>query len=344
LVKEANAQAQRASKGWKDFLLRSGVPLEYDVALMLAREGMSVGADFSYLRRDLTGFKESSIDLTATWYGPGENNVKYELSSIIECKYRSPEKVILLLNNPNIKFPPEILGGTVTIFDEFVPYHFPLNTFEQLERKLDFVYKAIELHDNGAHDDEMRYAIQQLRYATPAYLRSTFDFGITPNLEEAIAVFFSKILVTNAPLRLLSSGVDIKAIRAAKRLEDISTPIDTAILYSDYGPDFEDHARFVFGVEAEERKRRAEQVKHELVARGKEIDFLTDPVDLVEDLRKASRSKYHHIGTQFFVTTLRGLRPLIRSIKQAMRHAYRRRTTRNPLSIRRLTKRSSRQR
>jgi hypothetical protein len=34
-------------KRWKDHLLRSGVPLEYQVARVLADEGLSVDADFS---------------------------------------------------------------------------------------------------------------------------------------------------------------------------------------------------------------------------------------------------------------------------------------------------------
>lgn len=88
-------------RGWNDFLLRSGVPLEYEVALCLASEGMPVDADFSFMRRDVSGLKQWSVDIAASWYGPSANRVNYVLEARVECKYRSPEKCVLFLEEPN---------------------------------------------------------------------------------------------------------------------------------------------------------------------------------------------------------------------------------------------------
>lgn len=53
------------SKDWKDVLLRSGVPLEYEVGQLLAKKGFDVDADFPYMRKDVEGEKEHSIDVMA---------------------------------------------------------------------------------------------------------------------------------------------------------------------------------------------------------------------------------------------------------------------------------------
>jgi hypothetical protein len=50
-------------KGWKQHLLLSGVPLEYQVASILAAAGVGIDADFSFLRRDGNQLKEWSADM-----------------------------------------------------------------------------------------------------------------------------------------------------------------------------------------------------------------------------------------------------------------------------------------
>jgi hypothetical protein len=56
-------------KKWKAGLLSSSVPLEYEVAKILAKEAFAVSADYSYLRRDEQGIeKEFSCDIEATAY------------------------------------------------------------------------------------------------------------------------------------------------------------------------------------------------------------------------------------------------------------------------------------
>src|SRR5437667_408851 len=42
-------------KGWMDHFLKSGVPLEHEVAAVMSGAGMPVDADFSFLRPDVAG-------------------------------------------------------------------------------------------------------------------------------------------------------------------------------------------------------------------------------------------------------------------------------------------------
>jgi hypothetical protein len=317
-------------KGWKEHFLRSGVPLEYQVALLMAAEDMAVDADFSFIRRDVGGFKEWSVDILAEWYGPTSNNLKYELNALVECKYRSPEKCVLFLEEPNDQFSPVTLGGTVSSFDTLVPYHLWLNAFVSLEEKLPYVYKGIELHDKGAFDEDFRHGIQQLRYATPAVLRRALDHGLYGHYSEALAIFVTRILVTNAPLRILNRGADIKAIREASNLDEISHQCETVILYSDSGPDFEDHFRLTFESGTKDRLEAAQSFESYLAKAGKKFGIRSDPVNLIEGLSKAQRFECLSVGRQFFVTTLDGLRPLLNSLKHDCREAYRQRTKGKP--------------
>jgi hypothetical protein len=118
-------EENKLPKIWKDHFLRSGVPLEYEIAKLLTLEGMSVDADFSFSRNDIVGTKEWSVDLGATSYGPSPNKLNYELDALIECKYRAPGKVFLFLEEPSKNYSPVTLGGTTASFDQFVPHILP---------------------------------------------------------------------------------------------------------------------------------------------------------------------------------------------------------------------------
>ncbi|OCK59674.1 hypothetical protein [Bradyrhizobium sp. LMTR 3] len=313
-------------KGWKDHLLKSGVPLEYEVAALMSSADMAVDADFCFLRRDVAGVKEWSVDIAANWYGPTENDVAFGLYALVECKYRSPEKTLLLFEEPNEDFSTATLGGTVASFDALAPFELPANAFVEMERRLDFVYKGIEIFGNGAVEEDIRHGIQQLRYAAPARLRQVFDIVLSSHPDDRLAIFFVKILVTNAPLRLVNRDVKIETIRSASTLDDISAPIDTAILFSDYGPDFEDHVRSIFESGAEDRIKAAESIKRQLAAVGKKFKFYSDPMRLAQDFAQGGGRVCRHMGTQFFITTLHALPNLLASIKNASAEAYDSRT------------------
>jgi hypothetical protein len=192
---KGEAPQVKPKKGWKDHLLRSGVPLEYHVATVLTKEDMRVEADFSFLRRDITGAKEWSVDMAASWFCQAKKaDAAIQLELLVECKYRSQEKSILFLPEPIGRDSLAVVGGTVSIYDHFTPFHIKIDPLINLEAPLRFVYKGIELHDGGAVEEDLRHGIQQLRYAAPARLRQDFEFAITMALEEgAVAIASAKI-------------------------------------------------------------------------------------------------------------------------------------------------------
>lgn len=317
-------------KGWKEHLLRSGVPLEYEVATVLGQAGMEVEADFSYLRRDLGGAKEWSVDILATWEGRTRRQ-QLSLHILIECKYRSPEKLFVFLQAPTTIVSPLILGGTVNAFSQFSLFYLPYGCFETLEKQLAWVYKGVELHQRDAVEEDIRHGIQQLRYATPSALRQAFEFATDAALGgSGYAIFFTKIMVTNAPILVLDRRAGLEAIRSAEHIEDITSQEQTVIMFSDYGPDYRDHFKHAFSGEDSWLLDNAKELRTQLQLRGKATTFGNDPAQLVEDLGAATRSDISGVSSQFFITTLDGLPWLLSQIQTACTTSYKGRTKRPP--------------
>jgi hypothetical protein len=320
------SKSSNSNKNWKDQLLRSGVPLEYEVASILADNGFAVDADYSFLRRDADNLKEFSVDIDATWYG-GTSSVYFKLEIPIECKYRSRDKYFLFLPDPNLEdYSSVTIGGTVLGVDHFVPYNLPSDSFIALESSIDYAYKGLEIHGNSATDHELTRGIQQLRYAMPGLVRQGIDFNFSPHPSDTLCLFFTRILVTNAPLRMLLPRINIETIESANSIEDISMNVDTVILFSDYGPDYEDHFRSTFSENQEYRLEWAHNIKERLKKQRKNLSYQGDPVGFIEDLTNASRFVCSKLSTQFFITTIYGLPPLLSALKSGCTTAYRHRT------------------
>jgi hypothetical protein len=243
---------------------------------------------------------------------------------IVECKYRSPHKQILFLPDPNIDYSPITLGSTISVIDAAMPYYIPTDALADFERGFEFAYKGIELFEGGAVENDLRHAFQQLRYATPPMLTRILDNMLHQHPDDVVPTFFTKILVTNAPLRLLHDGSAINDIEAAKGLEEISDAIESLIFYSDYGPDFEDHFRRVFELGMTDRKAAARERRDYLTSVGKIISISGDPAELVEAYGAARRFECHGVSTQFFVTNLNGLQRLLSGIKKVCGESFRR--------------------
>lgn len=311
------------SKSWKEHLLKSGVPLEYEVARILADEGMGVEADFSFLRQDVSGKKEFSVDIASTFYGcEDDGDIKFEFRALIECKYRSREKTILLLPDPNVDFPPMTLGGTVGIIDHFSEFDIRSVSFVSLEEKMKYVYKVLEVYDGGAFQEDLRHGFQQLRYAVPSYLAHMIDFDMRAHPNDVSPMFFTKILVTNAKLRLMNDGVSMSDISKSSSIEEISSELDRAIFYSDYGPDYEKHFQSAFEPGNVERLSIAKSLRKRISSSGKVLNDRTDPENFIRRMSRAERWECGKWSTQFFIVNIDGLRNLMSELKEHCNLAY----------------------
>jgi hypothetical protein len=325
-----------ADRGWKRHLLSSGIPLEYEVARTLSAIGIATVADYAFTRPQGNDTREGSVDLAGSLFEAfGKQEVAYKLNLLIECKYRARNKTLLLL--PSHDYYGVTMGGTVNTVDAYSKVHIPMNAFVDFERNFPIVYKGIETYEGGAIEKEFRHGIEQLRYASPYTLRQEIDFQVGSHLDDVIPVFLARVLVTNAPIRMLSERTGLSDIESAKSLDTISEPVTVAILHSDYGPDYPDHVKSVFGSDSERRIQASAFHADQIELAGKSVTRYSDPNRLIRDLVSGSSKHCRSMGTQFFIVNMDALPAFLKGLKGACRAAYRQRTTTDRLlnSIRR---------
>lgn len=316
-----------AKDGWKRYLLASGVPLEHEVAQTLVARGFFIESEFQYLRRAGTEEKEFSVDVLGRWFGSDPDTVPFTLNVLAECKYRSREKTILLFEDPNDDGHNATLGHTIAAVDACVPYHLNSDAIYAFESAFPFIYRAVEVHKGGGHDQDLRHGLSQLTYAAPALMTDEIAGAICQHPADRQAIFLTKLLVTNAAMRLVRSDVDVADVERADKLEDVSSPIEAAIMLSPIGPDINGHCRRSFKKLAEVPLLRAAQ---ELEGDLRKLGKISPSYDVslpkyLQSLWSGGYEKRAFI-TQSFIVTASGLGPLINQIQQVVEQSYQERT------------------
>jgi hypothetical protein len=313
------------AKTWKDYILRSGAPLEYEVARAMSKSGFEVSADLSYLRRELDGSKEHSVDIFASFWG---EPATFAAHLLVECKYRSPEKSLLLLQDPNVDIAVSNLGGTVVCVDHFVPFYLGTNAFLEMEADCPLVYKGVEIHEkDNAVDVEFRRAIQQLRFGMPAALHRAVEssiFNTEASVDDTHAIFLAPVLVTNAPLLVLKEEVDIKTIENAEDLSEIAERTGMAVLFSQHGPEYVQHfhgamQQLVIGDFADSFIRLLEK---SIRKKRKKIRCHESPAQILRDMRGDDQAWCYETGDQFYIVNLDYLPTFLSLFLSGCRMAY----------------------
>ena len=223
---------------------------------------------------------------------------------------------MLFLPDPNNEFPNGTLGGTTRIIDQFYGHHLSSTPFVEHEAGFEFVYKGIELFDGGAIVGELRHGINQLRYAAPALIKHEILFQIGGHKDDLRPSFHCKILVTNAPLRVLNENIGVSEIEAADDIDTISHPVNAVVVHSGYNPDFPYYCRDVFSTLSEVLEH-ADDWADEFVKEGKDISFGDNPVHYLNQLIDGDPYQCFAMGTQFFVVNVAALPDLIGGIRAA---------------------------
>lgn len=317
------------SKDWKQGLLSSGFPLEYEVSNILLNADFHVEGEQPYTRRTQSGVEEFSVDLSANHFVPipgVEGDSKGELTVICECKYRTPNKEWLFMPDLNeLDFAPT-WPAALRDFPTFTTYSYDFNPVIDFCVNPTRAMKGVEVHTSGgeAFDKDIRHACNQLRYAIPGViLKHLWPLTFSP-VEDCEPFFILPILVTNSPLRILRHDVDLKTIQAAEKLGDISTEVDVVDVRSPYAEDFREHCLRVFSV-LTENKLRAEST-HKVFPRIEEFyraqgSFKSPFVDL--ELIRDGRGFEPGLFSQFPVVNLNALPKFLNEAKQAAALALR---------------------
>ncbi len=233
---------------WKDRLLSSSFPLEFDVAKKFAARGFAIDADYSYARSDQGIEKDFSVDLLATAYLPIDvpNEIKARLLVLSECKYRTPNKRWLFL--PEINSPDFFTQFTepVKVIDKCSAYTMDNSNVRKLDQSIDDIaYKGIEVNLNNGEvqDVDIKHGINQLRYAIPRVIKEQIFTNAMNHPDDSVPFLTSSILITTASMYILNEEATLGKIQKAQNFDEICTPVPYLILFSDYGPDFTSHCK-----------------------------------------------------------------------------------------------------
>lgn len=206
------------SKTWKQSLLSSGLPLEYEVKRYLESKGCIADFEYSYLRPNETNIeRQFSYDVDAA-YIKDEHFVTF----MIECKYRH--------SSTQWVFTPETYGGThelgandfMHVIDHFVPNVFPFHGW--FPRCLaPACSKGIELGTSGDNDKSINQAVAQLAYAFALKIGDAIEHQVQRLLVRDVIFYHVPIIVTTANLFRLREDASVGDIEAANVIEEVAT-------------------------------------------------------------------------------------------------------------------------
>lgn len=311
-----------SSKKWKSRLLSSSLPLEYEVAKILANHHIHTSYDYSYNRVEGTTKKEFSVDIHGLSFSPFNNSNKLtsNLTIIGECKFRDEGKIWAFLPEANPHdFSAFTLGGTIKAVSAFSTKTINQNSICDFESQFDYALKGIEisLTTGEVFDKDIRHGISQLKYALPYLLRETIEFNNLNLIDNALPFFIIPILITNADLYIFNKDLSIDNIKQTESIENIATKVPWLIFGSTPGPDFADHHKMVFkkfkqlkkdgNIESFESKQAT--------FKDKRFGLYQSPTKEINDLYDSSTYIIHKYYSQFFICSMDNLDEFISNIQ-----------------------------
>lgn len=205
-------------KSWKDFLLSSGIPLEYSIAKILKQRKFLISPEYNYARKNENGeLINFSVDLCASELQRKSNSPWYNLNLLIECKYRHPQTKWIFT-------PDRQLSGLSCSFieDTFnnkyeLDYTYADNFFDSYCQ----VYKGIEILDDKFNPKSITQALHQLAYAYVNLLINNYEEEQGSFLGGLI---YSSIplIVTTSELWMLKNNISIEDIQKSTSIQDVA--------------------------------------------------------------------------------------------------------------------------
>ncbi|HCG7916523.1 TPA: hypothetical protein NJ492_004466 [Vibrio parahaemolyticus] len=302
------------SQKWKDKLLSSSFPLEFEAMKELSKDGFSVSSEFAYSRLDGDTRKDFSVDIDALCFTPFENedDVTGSVHLLIECKYRKKGTKWLFLPDPNRSdYSPFTLGQTIRAIDNFSYDVLPPNCVVPFDEKegLEFCFKGVEVDtaNASAHDGQIRHGLSQLQYALPPLLTHSIMFGSN------IPFFICPILLTNAPLYVANKDFSMVLVQESNEIENMAKEVPYLVTYQDVSPDFTQHCVSEFNANFKYSFEELESIGAFRLSEGEYEHQL--PIPLVKSLTTGELSTLKGYFTQFIVCNWDHFPTLISDIK-----------------------------
>ncbi len=313
---------------WKDKLLSSSLPLEYEVAKMLAGQGFSINFDYAYKRLDAVLEKEFSIDIQSLAWYPFRHKagIKMGIDILVECKYRNPNVSWLFLHDLNLKdYSNFSTYGPIKMVDEFSEVVAKKGVKKISDCQICLKGMEINTQNGEVHDTGIAHGISQLVYALPSVLYQRIFASLVDHLSEVRPFILCPILVTTAPLRIIKPEFSIAEVMNASELNDISYEVPYLSMYNSMYPSFGAHCKEIFkNIISEGKQDRFEHFKS-LRKLPKDKDNLpllsewrSQPELLLLDLQLG------HVGNIFretLICNFNHLPSLLKHLKSSIEHA-----------------------
>lgn len=228
---------------WKNFLLKSGLPLEYEVKTILDIKNCISSFEYSYLRHDENSIiNEFSFDINSAYI---KGNHFFKL--MIECKYRDSSTDWLFL--PGKYGGPSELGHTSFLHpcDHFTkrakfPFKWP-----ELPPIGKACLKGVEITSESQNPKTITQAINQLSYAMAEMIVDDMIHQIEELLATSEMIFYNiPIIITTANLYRLNENITIEKLKETDTLLDIATKENCLVLETKIGKDLERHNKNIF--------------------------------------------------------------------------------------------------
>lgn len=336
-----------AKKEWKKGFLSSGFPLEFETAKVLVKNGFTFKPDYSYERVEADQTKDFSVDLWGRLLFPTSNpsEITASLELLVECKYRTPNKIWVFL--PDVNIPDLSLGhgSTIRAIDDFSFCRILDRPLHYFAASMPLCYKGteIDLSNNTAYDSEIRHGVNQLQYALPRLISENILSTVSSHPDDVFPFFVLPILVTTAELRVLRRGTTLAKVEETHIWEDITEKVSYLTLFNSFGEDFVAHAKRQFEelanignyenvADIEKRLRKSEIYKNIKNMSTSDIKKLLGTVyefDLPSSIGKALAKGEHYklsvFCSQFLVCSFEALPEILNQVKQVIRASLRKR-------------------
>ncbi len=222
---------------WKDLLLKSGLPLEFEVKQYLSSLGYNTIQDIQYIRRDEVDTKKAfSYDLSACRF---ESEVNHFIELLIECKYRHDSVSWVFLPED---WDSDEEFGIADILNGIYTFSSSRNIYCQLRNPpknlAPLVGKGIEFLSNDQNDKSLIQAISQISYSfANLQVQTLTNQAVYHNQTIGNAIYFQvPIIITTAKLFRLRPDVTISNVRNSQKIEDVADPADLLLYKHQMSP------------------------------------------------------------------------------------------------------------
>ena len=224
---------------WKEYILKSGLPLEFEVRKTLDKLGFWSKNEFAYVRENEHNIlTEFSYDIDSEIV---INDHCFEL--LVECKYRDESTSWLFLPE---EYNHSTRGIGTTDFRNTNDFFYSTKYTElfkmvNIAKISPLCSKGIEINSTGQNPKTIDQAISQVSYAIVDKVISAMEKQIQER-ETLFVYHHVPIIVTTANLFRMKQNVTIESIKAADKIEEIAVKHNILLIEPTISIDLRKHS------------------------------------------------------------------------------------------------------